>query len=208
MRSRTFLFRSGPALGLWAILAVGCASTGKPVADAPQAVTEAAKPLSAPPEHPSVAEETAQAAPPVTPPRAATPPSPPPPQPAPPVQVAAVAPPSTADLERFPEVTLAQFTTGVENREPMDAVSFVGNDVSEIYFYSDLRDLSGSTVVHRWEYGGEIMAEVPFEVTTDRWQVWSTKALSPNQLGDWTVSVVAPDGEILAVETFSYQRAR
>jgi len=85
----------------------------------------------------------------------------------------------------------------------MDAVSFVGNDVSEIYFYSDLRDLSGSTVVHRWEYGGEIMAEVPFEVTTDRWQVWSTKALSPNQLGDWTVSVVAPDGEILAVETLA-----
>ncbi|MAJ60956.1 MAG: hypothetical protein CBC48_13805 [bacterium TMED88] len=208
MRSRTSLFRSGPALGLWAVLAVGCASTGKPVVDAPETANQAVQPLPAPLKTPSTAEANAQAAPPATPPRAPTPPPPPPPQPAAPVQIAAVAPPSTADLERFPEVTLAQFTTGVENREPMDAVSFVGNDVAEIYFYSDLRDLSGATVVHRWEYGGEVMAEVPFEVTTDRWQVWSTKALSPNQLGDWTVSVVAPDGEILAVETFSYQRAR
>ena len=208
MRSRTSLFRSGPALGLWAVLAVGCASTGKPVVDAPETANQAVQPLPAPLKTPSTAEANAQAAPPATPPRAPTPTPPPPPQPAAPVQIAAVAPPSTADLERFPEVTLAQFTTGVENREPMDAVSFVGNDVAEIYFYSDLRDLSGATVVHRWEYGGEVMAEVPFEVTTDRWQVWSTKALSPNQLGDWTVSVVAPDGEILAVETFSYQRAR
>ncbi|MCH2186641.1 DUF2914 domain-containing protein [Myxococcota bacterium] len=208
MRSRTSLFRSGPALGLWAVLAVGCASTGKPIAEAPETAAEAAQKAPKTSKTPADAAERVKAPIPPTPPSAPATPPPPPSNPAPPVQVAAVAPPSAADLERFPEVTLAQFTTGVENREPMDAVSFVSNDVSEIYFYSDLRDLSGATVVHRWEYGGEVMAEVPFEVTTDRWQVWSNKALSPNQLGDWTVSVVAPDGEILAVETFSYQRAR
>ena len=204
MRNRTSFFRSGPALGLWAVLSVGCANTGKPVAETPSTVTEPSQVAPNPSERPSPVLEAA------TPPPARAPAPPPPSQPKSPVpvQVAVVSPPPTSVRERFPEVTLAQFTTGVENREPMDAVSFVGNDVGEIYFYSDLNDLSGATVIHRWEYDGEVVAEVPFEVTTDRWQVWSNKSLSADQLGDWTVSVVAPDGEILAVETFSYQRAR
>jgi hypothetical protein len=102
-------------------------------------------------------------------------------------------------------VALARFTTAVENREPVDAVTFLENDATRIYFYTDLRDLSGETIVHRWELGGEVMAEVPFAVGSDRWRVWSSKRLLPAWTGDWTVAVVKGDGEVIASESFTFQ---
>ena len=99
---------------------------------------------------------------------------------------------------------LAQFTTAVEDREPVDQVSFVPNDVRQIFFFSDLRGLMGQTVKHRWIHDGEIQAEVAFEVRGPRWRVWSSKELLPDRLGDWTVEIVDGSGEVIAAETFTY----
>jgi hypothetical protein len=99
---------------------------------------------------------------------------------------------------------LAQFTTAVEDREPVDQVSFVPNDVRQIFFFSDLRGLKGQTVTHRWIHDGEIQAEVAFEVRGPRWRVWSSKELPPELLGDWTVEIVVGSGEVIAAETFTY----
>lgn len=107
-----------------------------------------------------------------------------------------------------PGVALARFTTAVEGREPIDAVTFLSNRAREVLFYTDLRGLEGETVAHRWEFAGEVMAEVPFEVGGERWRVWSSKALRPEWTGDWTASVIGPHGEVLAIETFTYQPAR
>ena len=103
-----------------------------------------------------------------------------------------------------PPSALAQFTTAVENREPIDQVSFVPNDVRQIFFFSDLRGLTGQTVTHRWLYDGQVQAEVAFEVRGPRWRVWSSKELFPDLLGDWTVEIVDGSGEVIAAETFSY----
>ena len=102
---------------------------------------------------------------------------------------------------------LAQFTTAVENREPVDQVSFVANDVREIILFSDLRQLQGRTVTHRWIHDGEVQAEVDFEVRGPRSRVWSSKALLEEWLGDWTVEIVTDDGEVIAAETFTYTDA-
>jgi hypothetical protein len=104
-----------------------------------------------------------------------------------------------------PRVALARFTTAVENREPVDTVTFLENDAPRIFFYTDLRNLSGTTVTHRWQLAGEVMAEVPFEVGSDRWRVWSSKRLKSEWTGDWTVAVVQGDDEVLASETFTLQ---
>ena len=101
-------------------------------------------------------------------------------------------------------VALAQFTTAIENREPIDHVTFVANDVEKVFFYTDLRDLEGQTISHRWLYNGTVMAHVPFEVRGPRWRVWSSKKLIPDLIGDWTVEIVTAEGEVIAAETFTY----
>ena len=99
---------------------------------------------------------------------------------------------------------IAQFTTAIENREPVDQVTFVSNDVETIYLYSDLRGFEGQTVTHRWLHGGETRAEVAFEVRGPRWRVWSSKDLLEDWIGDWTVEIVSGAGEVIAAETFTY----
>jgi hypothetical protein len=114
---------------------------------------------------------------------------------------------TTASDELAVPTVLMQFTTGVENREPVDQVTFVENDIQTIYLFSDLRRLAGQTVTHRWSYKGETMAEVAFQVRGQRWRVWSSKQLHLDWLGDWTVEIVSQDGEVFAAETFTYSAA-
>jgi hypothetical protein len=99
---------------------------------------------------------------------------------------------------------LAQFTSAIENREPIDQITFVSNDVKKVFFFSDLRGLQGHSVIHRWIHDGKVMAEVRFEVRGPRWRVWSSKDLLPDWLGDWMVEIVTDEGEVIAAETFTY----
>lgn len=109
-----------------------------------------------------------------------------------------------APLEPTPVRTaLVQFTTGIEEREPIDQVSFVSNDLRQIFFYSDLRHMQGQVVAHRWLYEGVEVARVPFLVGGPRWRVWSSKELPEQSLGNWSVEIVAEDGEVVATESFT-----
>ncbi len=101
-------------------------------------------------------------------------------------------------------VALAQFTTAIEKREPIDQITFVDSGVQKIFFFTDLRNMEGQTVHHRWLHNGTVMADVTFEVRGPRWRVWSSKTLSPDGLGDWTVEVVTSEDEVIAAETFTY----
>ena len=112
---------------------------------------------------------------------------------------------STLEAEARPSV-LAQFTSAVENREPVDQITFVANDVRKIIFFTDLRGLGNQTVTHRWIYNGETTAEVPFQVRGPRWRVWSSKKMLEELIGDWTVEIVSEAGEVIAAETFTYSQ--
>ena len=101
-------------------------------------------------------------------------------------------------------VARAGFTTGVENREPVDDVTTLGNEHGQVYFFTELVDLGGQTIVHRWERDGAEMAAVRFQVGGPRWRVWSTKELDASWTGDWTVSVVDGEGRVLETRTLTY----
>ncbi|MFV1996665.1 MAG: DUF2914 domain-containing protein [Acidiferrobacterales bacterium] len=103
-------------------------------------------------------------------------------------------------------VARATFTKGITEREPVDTISTLGTDNNKIYYFSELRDMAGQTVTHRWEYGGKIMAEVPFTVNGNRWRVYSSKNLEQGWQGEWKVSVIDQSGGTLAVNTFSYEK--
>lgn len=91
-------------------------------------------------------------------------------------------------------VARAIFTTGIEDREPVDELAELPADAGQVYFFTELQGLEGRTVSHRWEYEGRVVAEVPFEVGGPRWRVYSVKTMSPELVGTWTVMVVDESG--------------
>lgn len=111
---------------------------------------------------------------------------------------------STAD----DHVVRSRFTTGIENREPIDTLSDQvepsGNAVDVIYYFTELRGLNGKTVSHRWYFDGRLVAEVPFTIGGDRWRVYSSKKIMSSMLGAWQVEVTTDTGEVLYREKFDY----
>jgi hypothetical protein len=101
-------------------------------------------------------------------------------------------------------VRRAVFTQDVVDREPVDAVDRVPNAQRRVFFFTELRGLQGETVTHRWEYGGEVRAVMPFAVDGARWRVYSLMEMAPTWLGEWTVAVVDGSGEVLQTAHFEY----
>jgi len=117
--------------------------------------------------------------------------------------------PLAADPPAIPDpqwqVTRAQFTSGIENREPVDRVVVATPLIHEVYFFTELRHLEGRTITHRWKYEGKVVSLVPFEVGGPRWRVNSKKEIEPDQVGDWSVTVVDESGWPLYTEMFRYE---
>ena len=101
-------------------------------------------------------------------------------------------------------IARSAFTNGVENREPVDKVGQLTTDKEKIYFFTEITGMAGHKVTHRWEHGGEVKAEVSFNVGSDRWRVWSSKNLQPQWVGEWIVSVVDETGNTLVEESMAY----
>lgn len=104
-------------------------------------------------------------------------------------------------------VARATFTTGVQDREPVDQLNTADTNLGTVFFFTELTDLQNQTVTHRWEYNGENMAEVKFNVGGARWRVHSSKKMLPEWTGTWTVSVVNGAGQVLTSETLNYTAA-
>jgi hypothetical protein len=102
-------------------------------------------------------------------------------------------------------VARSGFATTIDNREPADNISALANDNHKIYYFTEIKGMSGHTVKHRWEWNGQVMAEVPFTINGDRWRVFSSKNLDPSWIGEWKASVVDENGNTLSVNTFSYE---
>jgi hypothetical protein len=117
----------------------------------------------------------------------------------------AAAPPAAAPASDT--VVRAVFTTAVTDREPADQITSLTNDVQQVYFYTELKDLEGQTVTHKWEHAGEVKAAVSFDVKAPRWRVWSSKTLDPSWTGEWTVSVIDGSGATLAQAKLNYEKA-
>ena len=103
-------------------------------------------------------------------------------------------------------VTRAQLTHEIKDLEPVDAISTLPNDQTRIIYFTEIHDMAGLTVKHRWEYNGQIILEVPIKVGTSHWRAHSSKTLLPSWTGDWKVSVVDSAGGTLSVNTFAYTK--
>ena len=101
-------------------------------------------------------------------------------------------------------VARAIVATGVVDREPMNDLERILAGNEKVFFFTELRGMEGKTIKHRWSYGGELLAEVEFNVGGPRWRIWSSKKMLPEWAGDWELAVVDSDGSILSEKSFSY----
>lgn len=105
------------------------------------------------------------------------------------------------------EVARAQFTSEIKDHEPTDDVTTLDNSHTKIYFFTDLKNMSGQTVTHRWSFNGNTVAEVKLEPKAARWRTYSSKILDPVMTGTWTVEVMDAAGNVLAKKSFDYTKA-
>lgn len=102
-------------------------------------------------------------------------------------------------------VSRAQFTTAIQEREPVDMVETLSSEQTLVNYFTELSDLEGHTVTHQWGYNDEIMFEKSFQVGGTRWRVWSSKSLSPHMTGTWIVNTLDEDRNKLLTQGFDYQ---
>ncbi|MFQ5638585.1 MAG: DUF2914 domain-containing protein [bacterium] len=105
-------------------------------------------------------------------------------------------------------VERATLTSGIVNREPVDNLSSMTTDVNNMFFFTEIRDKTGQTILHRWIYRGTIKAEIPFKIGGPRWRVHSSKKIIPAWSGAWKVQVVDSGGNILHEDSFVFEAAK
>jgi hypothetical protein len=105
-----------------------------------------------------------------------------------------------------PHVVRAELSAGIRAKEPtarlQPPIQATGRESRTIYFFSEVRDLGGTTLFHRWQRDGKVIASVPFEVRGERWRFYSKKTITPRMTGDWRVVVVDSAGKELASTAF------
>ena len=101
-------------------------------------------------------------------------------------------------------VANATFTSGVTDGTPIDFRQAFFTDTPVVYYYSELLDLTGQTVRHRWSLEGKLMHEVPVKVSRARQPAWSRTAMQPDWTGNWTVEVVDERGNVVGRSNFAY----
>ena len=101
-------------------------------------------------------------------------------------------------------ISNAVFALNVEDRVPINIVEEADNSLGKIYFFTNIRNLDGERITHRWIYKDKIMGDVSFDINGPRWRVWSSKNLWYTWIGEWKVQVLRMDGSILYEKIFNY----
>ena len=121
---------------------------------------------------------------------------------------AKAAPPAELPVISARAVARGSFATAIVEREPVDSITSLGSDTDRVYYFNEFVGLDGRRVTHRWEYQGQLMAEVPIAISGSRWRAYSSKNLFAGWLGEWTVSVVDESGAVVRTDRFVYEAAK
>jgi Protein of unknown function (DUF2914) len=102
-------------------------------------------------------------------------------------------------------VIRTQFTTAIQDREPVDNLLELNDGAAErVYCFTELTNLTDQVVTHSWVYRGEVINKVRFRVDGPHTRFWSSRLLTPDRPGSWTVVVMSATGSVLAERTLDY----
>ena len=101
-------------------------------------------------------------------------------------------------------ISKAEFAKKIIDREPINIVGEFDNSLGKIYFFTNIRNLQGTRITHRWIYNNKVMADVVFDIKGPRWRVWSSKNLWHTWTGKWIVEVLSSESEVIYEKEFNY----
>jgi hypothetical protein len=94
----------------------------------------------------------------------------------------------------------AIFTTEIKNREPVNDLNSVAVTSITVSFFTELVNLNGKLVTHRWSVHGDVVYTKDFRVGANRWRVWTTKTITP-YVDSMVVVQILVDGQAISQET-------
>ena len=94
----------------------------------------------------------------------------------------------------------AIFTTRITDREPVDDLNSVAVSSRTVSFFTELVNLNGKTVTHRWSVNGQVVYTKEFKVGANRWRVWTTKTITPFA-NDLVVVQIMVNGQAISQQT-------
>ena len=119
------------------------------------------------------------------------------------VAVLSALPAAAEPPANLPYVARAIVTTNIKDLEPVDNRSHFPEAVDRVNFFTDVRNMNGKTIAHRWEYQERVMLETRFNISSDRYRVYSTKTMTKLWPGAWRAVVADSEGNTLAAVTFT-----
>lgn len=104
-------------------------------------------------------------------------------------------------------ISQAVFAKGIVDRQPIEIITEADDSLGKIYFFSNIRNLAGDRITHRWLYKDKIKAEISFDIEGERWRVWSSKNIWHTWTGEWMVEVVDQLDNVLLVKTINFEKS-
>lgn len=99
----------------------------------------------------------------------------------------------------------AQFTTRVNKRVPVNDIKDLSTEFNKVYFFTDIRDCKGCRIEHQWWFKGNKVSSVDGKPKYDRYRWWTSKTLTDDKVGDWTVKLII-NGKMTFSKTFTYYK--
>lgn len=93
-------------------------------------------------------------------------------------------------------------TTGVEDREPVDATAAFPLEVGRVYAWMRVTGATDQAIQVVWGHDLDVFT-VPLEIGGSPWRTWSSKNIPPEWAGEWIVEVQDAEGNVLASSAFT-----
>jgi len=91
----------------------------------------------------------------------------------------------------------------VYNRRPLVVGSSFDSSVYRLYCYTNIASTQSPTeITHVWYFGETEKARVKLPVKSSTWRTYSSKQIKSNEIGNWHVEVLGPQGELLQTLRF------
>ena len=101
------------------------------------------------------------------------------------------------------EVAVAAICQDVVDREPVDAGVSFSASIGALYSFTKITGAQTPiTITHVWYFRNTERARVNLPIKSYTWRTYSSKTIRPDDIGDWRVDVLGPEGEVLSTLHF------